>query len=56
MQVLFGVYLVAIAAMVCLGIVAVMAKMKKQPIKSVDRIAALQRWEYLRSLEKDGKE
>ncbi len=56
MEYLFGVYLIAIAAVAILGIVAVRSRLKEKPIKSVDRIAELQRWEYLRSLTRDGKE
>ncbi len=48
---LFGLYLLAIGIVFFIGVMVVISKKK---VDSLDKIAQLQHWEYLRSLKKDG--
>jgi len=53
MEILFGLYIIALCAVAFIGYKAVKVTLTKR-VNAVDRIASLQHWEYLRSLEKDG--
>lgn len=55
MEYLFALYIVALLGIFFIGFLAVRDVVNK-PKSSVDRIANLQHWEYLRSLKKDGFE
>jgi len=55
MELLFGLYLMALVAVFFIGFMAVRDRIKNRDKQSsVEKIAELQRWEYLRSLTKDG--
>lgn len=57
MEYLFALYLVAIAVIIFIGVMAVASVARNgKKINDVKRIADLQQWEYLRSLKKDGLE
>lgn len=53
MEFLFGLYIIAILSVFFVGFMAVKSTVNKD-MNNVDKIASLQHWEYLRSLDKDG--
>lgn len=53
MEILFGLYLIALGVIFFIGFMAVRDVINNSKRSSLDRIAELQHWEYLRSLDKD---
>lgn len=54
MELLFGLYVLSILLIFFIGYKAVRSSVKVKS-STVDNIARLQQWEYLRSLDKDGR-
>lgn len=53
MEILFVLYLIILSVIFFIGFMAVRDVAKNDKRSSLDRIAELQHWEYLRSLDKD---